>query len=79
MTLSGWLLIGLFTALVIAIAKPFGSWLFALYEGRRTPLHVVFGPVERGFYAAAGVDPARESGWRATQWTCCCSTWRGYC
>ena len=64
MTAQGWLLILLFTALVVALARPMGAWLFALYEGRRTPLHVVLGPVERLFYKAGGVDPAREQGWR---------------
>ncbi|QXQ08208.1 potassium-transporting ATPase subunit KdpA [Sphingosinicellaceae bacterium] len=64
MTVQGWLLIAVFTALVIAITKPMGAWLFALYEGRRTPLHVVLGPVERGFYALSGVDPEAEMSWR---------------
>lgn len=36
MTLQGWTLILLFTALTIALAKPMGMWLFALYEGRGT-------------------------------------------
>ncbi len=64
MTISGWILILGFTALVLAMAKPIGAWLFALYEGRRTPLHAVLGPLERGFYKLAGVDPAVEQGWR---------------
>ena len=64
MTIQGWALIALFVAVLAALARPVGQWLFALYEGRRTPLHVVLGPVERGFYRAAGVDPAREQGWR---------------
>ena len=64
MTLQGWLLIGAFVAILLALAKPVGVWLHALYEGRRTPLHVVLGPVERGFYAVAGVDPDMEQGWR---------------
>lgn len=64
MTLSGWLLIAGFIALTAAMAKPIGLWLFALYEGRRTPLHMIFGPVEKGFYALGGVDPEREQGWR---------------
>jgi K+-transporting ATPase ATPase A chain len=41
-----------------------GLWLFALYEGRTTPLHRLLGPVERGFYRLAGIDPAAEQGWR---------------
>jgi K+-transporting ATPase ATPase A chain len=64
MTLQGWTLILLFTALTIALAKPMGMWLFALYEGRDTPLHRVLGPVERGFYRLAGIDPAAEQPWR---------------
>ena len=64
MTIQGWLLIAAFLAILLALAKPVGSWLFALYEGRRTPLHVVFGPVERGFYRLSGIDPAAEQGWR---------------
>lgn len=64
MTLQGWLLILGFVAILLALAKPIGLWLFALYEGRRTPLHVVLGPVERGFYRLAGIDPGEEQGWR---------------
>ncbi len=64
MTVQGWSLILVYTALVVALAKPVGLWLFALYEGRTTPLHRVLGPVERGFYRLAGIDPAAEQGWR---------------
>ena len=64
MTIQGWGLILAFVAVLLALAKPTGLWLFALYEGRRTPLHAVLGPVERGFYRLAGVDPAQEQGWR---------------
>ncbi|MET4896627.1 potassium-transporting ATPase subunit KdpA [Sphingomonadaceae bacterium jetA1] len=64
MTLQGWALILGFVAILLALTKPVGAWLFALYEGRRTPLHVVLGPVERGFYALSGIDPEAEQGWR---------------
>ncbi len=64
MTLQGWFLIIAFTGILLALAKPVGLWLFALYEGRRTPLHRVLGPVERGFYKLSGIDPAQEQGWR---------------
>ena len=65
MTLQGWFLILLFVGILLALAKPVGMWLFALYEGRRTPLHVVLGPIESGFYKLAGVDPSKEQSWRA--------------
>jgi len=64
MTVQGWMLILVFVAILVALAKPVGLWLFAIYEGRRTPLHTVLGPVERGFYKLAGVDPTAEQGWR---------------
>ncbi len=64
MTVQGWGLILLFVALVAALAKPIGQWLFALYEGRRTPLHAVLGPVELSFYKLAGIDPTVEQSWR---------------
>jgi K+-transporting ATPase ATPase A chain len=64
MTLQGWALIALFVAILAALTKPIGLWLFALYEGRRTPLHVVLGPVERGFYRLSGIDPDADQSWR---------------
>ena len=64
MTFAGWAMIALFTCLLWALAKPVGLWLFALYEGRRTPLHTLLGPIENGFYKFAGIDPNAEQGWR---------------
>lgn len=64
MTFQGWILILVFTGILLALAKPVGLWLFALYEGRRTPFHAVLGPVERGFYKLAGIDPNEEQSWR---------------
>ncbi|BBD97151.1 potassium-transporting ATPase subunit KdpA [Sphingobium amiense] len=64
MTFQGWALIAAFVVLLLAMTRPMGLWLFALYEGRRTPLHRVLGPVERGFYRLSGIDPAQEQGWR---------------
>ena len=64
MTASGWILILVFTGVLLALTKPVGTWLFALYEGRRTPLHALLGPVERGFYKLSGIDPNEEQSWR---------------
>jgi K+-transporting ATPase ATPase A chain len=64
MTIQGWILIAVFLGILLALTKPMGLWLFALYEGRRTPLHAVLGPIERGFYRLAGIDPNEEMGWR---------------
>ena len=59
MTLSGWTMIVLFTLLVVALAKPAGDWLHALYARERLP----FGAIERAFYRLAGVDPRSEQSW----------------
>ena len=64
MTIAGWALILSFVAILFALAKPLGLWMFALYEGRATPLHRLLGLVERGFYRLAGIDPTEEQGWR---------------
>jgi potassium-transporting ATPase potassium-binding subunit len=63
MTISGWAMILLFTALFVALAKPMGAWLFALYGGEKMPMARVIGPVERGFYKLSGIDAARDQNW----------------
>ena len=60
MTFNGWLLIAVFAAVVVAMARPMGAWLFALYDGRAMP----GGAIERGLYALAGVRADEEMGWR---------------
>lgn len=64
MTFEGWILILGFVGILLALTKPVGLWLFALYEGRRTPIHAVLGPIETGFYKLSGIDPKQEQGWR---------------
>lgn len=63
MTISGWAMILLFTVLFVALAKPMGAWLFALYGGQKMPMARVIGPVEQGFYKLSGVDATREQSW----------------
>ncbi len=59
MTLIGWVQIALVLALVGACAFPLGAYIARILDGRFTPL----APVERGFYALAGVDPAKGMTW----------------
>jgi K+-transporting ATPase ATPase A chain len=65
MTLVGWAQIALVLALVLACAIPLSKYIADVYAGKRTFLSPVIGPVERGFYRLAGVDPAREQDWFA--------------
>ncbi len=55
MTLIGWAQIALVLTLVFVAAVPLGTYIAARARG---PTSASCGPVERGFYAAAGVDPA---------------------
>ncbi|WP_419809655.1 potassium-transporting ATPase subunit KdpA [Sphingomonas sp.] len=59
MTLAGWSMILLFLAFVVALARPAGLWMQALYGRETLPL----GFVERGFYKMAGIDPEAGQGW----------------
>jgi K+-transporting ATPase ATPase A chain len=65
MNLSGILQIALYLVLLTLLVRPLGAYMARVYEGRRTFLDAVFGPVERLIYRLAGVDPAREMGWRS--------------
>jgi potassium-transporting ATPase potassium-binding subunit len=65
MTLVGWAQIALVLALVLACAIPLSKFIAEVYAGERNFLSPVIGPVERGFYRLAGVDPAREQSWFA--------------
>ena len=64
MTLVGWAQISLVLALVFLLAVPLGYYIATVVQGGRTWLSPVLGPVERGFYALAGVNPAVGMGWR---------------
>jgi K+-transporting ATPase ATPase A chain len=65
MTIVGWLQIAVVLSLVVGLAYPLGRFIVELFEGRRTFLSPVLGPMERGVYRLAGVDPAVEQGWVA--------------
>src|SRR5262245_18120260 len=63
MTLLGWLQILAFCAIVVALVKPFGSYMTRVFNGERTLLSPVLRPVEGALYGAAGIDETREQHW----------------
>ncbi|QRN97161.1 potassium-transporting ATPase subunit KdpA [Archangium violaceum] len=64
MTLIGWSQILLFFALVLALTKPLGSYLFRVFEAPHQPLPKVLGPVERFLLRLCGGGEAlREQTW----------------
>ena len=65
MTITGWMQIATFSALVILLTKPFGGYMTRVFQGQRTLLSPLLRPVERGIYAACGVREEEEHGWVA--------------
>ncbi|MBU1333869.1 MAG: potassium-transporting ATPase subunit KdpA [Alphaproteobacteria bacterium] len=63
MTWQGWLQIGLVLGLVAAAIKPLGLYMAQVFDGKRTFLTPLFGPVERSFYRLAGVNAQSEQTW----------------
>src|SRR5450631_3625011 len=55
MTGNGWLQIALFFLLILVCAKPLGSFIAVVMEGRKTFLSPVLGPLERLIYRLCGV------------------------
>jgi len=64
MTATGVTLFVVFLLLVLAAVKPLGLYMAHVFEGRQIwPLRAG-APLERGIYRLAGVDAAREMGWK---------------
>ncbi len=64
MTAQGLLQIALYVAVLVLLAKPLGAFMANVYEGKRTFLSPLLGPVERGIYRLAGVQADAETGWK---------------
>jgi K+-transporting ATPase ATPase A chain len=64
MTTIGWIQILLFSAIVFALTKPIGVYMFRVLEGDRQPLPRFFGSIERCTYRLCGVDPKEQHDWK---------------
>ena len=53
MNTSGWLQLGLYVVVLLLLAKPLGSYMAAVYEGRALRAQKIGGPLERLIYRAA--------------------------
>src|SRR5882724_9712020 len=63
MTWNGWLQIAVFFLAILACAKPLGTYMAAVMEGKRTWLSPVLSPCERLIYKICGISPEREQRW----------------
>jgi K+-transporting ATPase ATPase A chain len=59
MTANGWTQIAIYAAILLALARPLGGYMTAVFEGRIGFLR----PVERAFYGLCGVDERQEQHW----------------
>ncbi len=63
MTGNGWLQIALYLAVLLAVTKPLGLYMFRVFEGDRQPLPRVLGRAERLLLRLSGVDAKKEQSW----------------
>jgi len=64
MSLNGWLQIGLYFLVLLALVKPLGWYMARVYEGAPVGLGRVLGPLERGIYRLCGVRAGDEMDWK---------------
>ncbi|MER9334954.1 potassium-transporting ATPase subunit KdpA [Mesorhizobium sp. M0293] len=63
MTLNGWIQILVFCGIIILLVKPLGGYMHRVFNGDRTLLSPVFGPLERGLYRVCGTNEREEQHW----------------
>jgi K+-transporting ATPase ATPase A chain len=63
MTTNGWMQIGVFLVVLLAITKPLGVFMAKVFSRERTFLDPVLRPIERLLYRVTGVDEEHEMRW----------------
>jgi K+-transporting ATPase ATPase A chain len=64
MTANGWLQIGLFFVVLLAVTKPLGVFMTRVFAGEKTFLDPMLRPIERLLYRICGVDEKTEMDWK---------------
>jgi K+-transporting ATPase ATPase A chain len=65
MTANGVFQLVLYLVVLVALAKPLGSYMARVYENRPFGLDRFLGPVERLIYRLSGVRPDEEMNWKS--------------
>ena len=65
MTLNGFLQLGIYFLVLLAITKPLGVYMTRIFSGEKTFLGRVLGPLERLIYRICRVDEHEEQHWTA--------------
>ncbi|ESZ69872.1 ATPase [Mesorhizobium sp. L103C119B0] len=63
MTLNGWIQILVYCGIVVLLVKPLGGYMYRVFNGDRTFLSPILGPVERGLYRISGTSELEEQHW----------------
>jgi potassium-transporting ATPase potassium-binding subunit len=64
MTFNGYIQLGLYIVVLLALAKPLGGFMARVYTGQPSGLDRVLGPLERLIYRLCGVRAEEEMGWQ---------------
>lgn len=64
MTLNGYLQIGFYLVVLLALARPLGAYMARVYTGKSFGLDRVLAPVERLIYRLSGVRSNEEMNWK---------------
>jgi len=64
MNLYSWFQLIFYMVILLLLAKPLGSFMAKVYQGERTFLDRVLGPVERFIYRLSGVKADEEMNWK---------------
>ena len=64
MSTNGIVQLALYVIVLLALVKPLGAYMAAVYEGRSRVVRI-FAPVERVIYRLLGVREDDEMGWKA--------------
>lgn len=63
MTLNGWIQILAYCVVVVLLVKPLGGYMYRVFNGDRTFLSPILGPLERGLYRISGTSEREEQHW----------------
>jgi len=64
MNFYSWLQLIFYIVVLLALAKPLGSFMAKVYQGEHTFLDPLVAPVERFIYRLSGVKPDEEMNWK---------------
>lgn len=64
MNLYSWLQLIFYMVVLLALAKPLGSFMAKVYQGEHTFLDPVLGPLERFVYRVSGVKSDEDMNWK---------------